>query len=90
MKIHELKTWPPYWEDVRNEAKSFEIRKDDRDFQKGDFLHLREYEMYRGYTGRSCYALIIYKANGFGLIAGHCVLGLLRIDNPPPSGEKDD
>jgi len=42
--IHELKTWPEYFKDVKSGKKSFEIRKDDRDFNKGDVLLLREFK----------------------------------------------
>ena len=39
MKIHELKIWPNYFE----EEKDWEIRNNDRDFEPGDILVLREY-----------------------------------------------
>lgn len=41
MKIHELKTDSEVFYDVRNRLKNFEIRKNDRDFKPGDYLHLR-------------------------------------------------
>jgi len=44
MKMHELKTVNPYFSDIWDTRKSFEIRKDDRGFQQGDILWLREYE----------------------------------------------
>ena len=43
MKIHELKTVEPYFRYVSSGVKTFEVRKNDRDFQVGDLLHLREY-----------------------------------------------
>lgn len=30
--VHELKTTYQYWKDVYNELKTFEVRKNDRDF----------------------------------------------------------
>lgn len=41
---HELKTVQPYFEKVWFNEKIFEIRKNDRDFQVGDFALLREYD----------------------------------------------
>ena len=43
MNIHELKTEEPYFNQIYNDIKTFEVRKNDRDFQQGDILHLREY-----------------------------------------------
>lgn len=37
---HELKTLSPYWEAVQRGEKTFEVRRDDRGFQKGDTLRL--------------------------------------------------
>lgn len=42
-KIHELKIWPPYYREVVNGVKTFEVRKYDRDFRVGDILILKEY-----------------------------------------------
>lgn len=39
-QIHELKTSPVYWDAVARGDKTFEVRRDDRGFQKGDILHL--------------------------------------------------
>lgn len=42
--VHELKTWPYYFEEVWNGTKTFEVRKNDRDFRVGDTLILQEYD----------------------------------------------
>ena len=42
MKVHELKILPEYYDAVRRGDKRFEIRKDDRDYQVGDYLLLSE------------------------------------------------
>ncbi len=43
-KVHQLKTWPKYFQAVKSGMKNFEIRKNDRDFKVGDFLELSEYD----------------------------------------------
>jgi hypothetical protein len=43
-RLHELKTWPAVFELVWHGIKTFEIRKNDRDFKRGDALRLREYD----------------------------------------------
>lgn len=37
---HRLKTWPQYWDAVHSGDKTFEVRRDDRGFQKGDIVEL--------------------------------------------------
>ena len=59
--IHELKVLPKYFADVINGEKTFEIRKKDRPFSKGDLLALNEYdEEDYCYTGNSCLVYIDY------------------------------
>lgn len=43
-KTHHLKTLPVYFDAVRRGDKTFEIRKNDRDFQTGDTLVLEEFK----------------------------------------------
>jgi hypothetical protein len=44
MRTHYLKTLPDYWDAVASGEKTFEVRRDDRGFQKGDVLVLRKLE----------------------------------------------
>ena len=44
MKIHELKLDTFYFDDVKSGVKTFEIRKNDRDYQVGDLLSLSRFE----------------------------------------------
>ena len=41
---HCLKTIQPYFADVENGTKTFEVRKNDRNFKIGDILFLQEYD----------------------------------------------
>jgi len=43
-KIHCLKVLPKYYSDLKNGNKTFEIRKNDRNFKTGDILVLSEYD----------------------------------------------
>ncbi|UTX09429.1 DUF3850 domain-containing protein [Bacillus altitudinis] len=49
--VHDLKIMPQYLWALKTGIKGFEIRKNDREFQVGDILHLREYKDGQ-YTGR--------------------------------------
>lgn len=42
--IHDLKTWPEHFRDVRAGIKTAELRLNDRNYQPGDVLVLREYD----------------------------------------------
>jgi hypothetical protein len=77
--IHQLKIIPPYYDRVLLNEKTFEVRKNDRDFQVNDQLELREFDPVKNeYTGRMLIKTISYVLNGgqFGIEAGYCVLGL--------------
>ena len=60
--VHELKTWPAYYNKVITGKKKFEIRELDRPFKIGDDLLLREWnpisKQYGEYTGRRVRARI--------------------------------
>ena len=77
---HELKILPEYFEPVSLYHKTFEIRKNDRNYHVGDKLILKEW--YRGkFTGRQVerWASYIYHGDGtYGLPEGFCVMALKR------------
>lgn len=84
--VHELKILPEYFKQVVEGRKNFEIRKDDRGYEVGDTLHLREWEKPTKeskegtYTGRSIKKKIIYIFEGgkpgYGLKEQWVILGL--------------
>lgn len=51
MKVHILKTTQPYFDEVVSGRKRFEYRHNDRDYNKGDVLVLREYFKSDNYFG---------------------------------------
>jgi hypothetical protein len=87
---HELKTDPDVFQKTWNNKKRFEIRKDDRNYQEGDILFLRETE-YTGeqmkvgyplfYTGFSLKVRVDYKlpTGSYGLLKGWTVLSVTQI-----------
>lgn len=76
--IHEIKISPRYFNEVVKGNKRFEIRKDDRSYEIGDLINLREYTDGE-YTGRDCTLPIQYILRDcpeHGLMDGYCILGL--------------
>jgi hypothetical protein len=80
MKTHELKTWPEYYAAIEKGEKTFEIRKNDRDFKKGDEVVLKEWNpITENYTGNSmtfCVGHVITDTR-WGLQEGYCVMSIL-------------
>jgi Domain of unknown function (DUF3850) len=91
---HELKTWPEFFARLVSGEKTFDVRKDDRGYQAGDVLVLREYDPGKGhecddpncfdnrYSGRSLSFRVgfVFK-QGFGVdLGGYVVLSLLPLE----------
>lgn len=78
MKTHELKTVQPHFEQVFSGKKRAEIRRDDRSFEVGDRLILREYDALSGiYSGRTIEARVTHVLSGFeGLAPGYVALSI--------------
>lgn len=77
--VHELKSWIRFFEKVITGEKTFEVRINDRNFQIGDELNLREYnEKTNQYTGRNAFFRVPY-------ILGadmHCAVSPVAINKP--------
>ena len=80
MMLHTLKTSMPYFEAVKSGDKNFEVRRDDRGFQKGDILELICIDaagMVVGNMPPICRRVKWILTGGqFGIEAGYVVLAL--------------
>lgn len=84
MKIHELKIKQGYFEAIESGEKTFEIRKDDRDYEVGDLIAFKPIPDYvpegkkllsflRGYW---TITYILRDCPEYGLMPGYCILAL--------------
>jgi len=78
---HDLKTVQPYFSRVQSGEKTFEFRRNDRDFQAGDTACLREYDpKTETYSGASIFGDITYVLKEFnGIAPGFCVFSFKRV-----------
>ena len=80
-RVHTLKSWPQWYERIRNGDLTSNVRKFDRDFRRGDWILFQEYDPMAGglgkYTGLFTAAQITDVLTGQGGIAdGYCVLSI--------------
>lgn len=98
---HELKIWPQYFCRVADGSKTFEVRKNDRGFQPGDIVVLREWNpekqvldehpmghdvSYGDYTGRQLDFNIGYV---LPIDAERVVFSLLPLTHTGPSRDRE-
>ena len=79
MTEHTLKTWPEFFDAVKDGRKTFEVRKNDRGYQTGDRLILEKYDPKNPTKYIHANALLVkvtYVLNGFGLENGYVAMGL--------------
>lgn len=79
IKVHVLKTWEEYFWEVVSQKKTFELRKNDRDFKVGDELLLECYDGKKNkYLNASTKVKVTYILEGgsFGLEKGYVILGI--------------
>lgn len=57
---HELKCLPEYFQAIEDGLKTFEIRFNDRNFQRSDVLILKEFDAFKGYSGREHISKVLY------------------------------
>lgn len=79
MKTHILKTWRGPFRAVRSRRKRFEFRRNDRDYEEGDVLDLREWdEDGETFTGQREEMRVTYLVAGpaFGIPAGFVCMSI--------------
>lgn len=75
MKVHKLKILPEYYKAQIEGKKNFEIRKNDRGYQVGDWILLKEYNPeIKKFTGRKVTVEVTYITN-YQQKDGYVVLG---------------
>lgn len=90
---HELKTLPTYWDAIQRGEKTFEVRRNDRGFQKGDELRLMrhngmhsapllppgEYSVYEQHYILRRKITYILAGGQFGIEPGFVVMALAEV-----------
>jgi len=72
---HSLKSLPEFFQPIMDGTKTFEIRLNDRGYQEGDVLWLREWSEKGGYTGSCCLKVVTYLTT-FEQKDGYVVMGI--------------
>lgn len=79
-RVHNLKCCPEPFSALKNGEKTHEVRVDDRQYQVGDVLCLREWDQGTMiYSGDLLEFVVTHKTTGFGLSQGFCVMSLRPI-----------
>lgn len=89
MKLHELKIKEEYFNAVIRGEKTFELRKNDRDYEVGDLIHfknifnydnpdLNEFEGYENCVFQiTC---VLKNVEQYGLDKEYCILGIKKLE----------
>lgn len=89
-KVHDIRLGDSFFDDVLECRKSFELRKNDRDYRVGDILYMMEFKDGRN-TGRAVKRKIIYMLEDFtGLEDGYCILGMEPLQDEQGNGAGQD
>lgn len=80
LRLHVLKSLPEFFEPAIVGEKTFEIRRNDRDFRVGDLVLLYEWSD-AGFTGRvsDVYSIeYVFPGGKFGLDSDYCVFSIRK------------
>lgn len=82
-KTHNLKTWPVYFAALHDGTKTFELRRDDRGYEVGDTLRLREWDVDTEYSGEEVTRTVTYILRNMDSVpTGFCIMALAPIGQP--------
>ena len=73
--IHDLKILPPHYGPVNRRLKTAELRKNDRNYEIGDHLCLKEWDG-TSYTGRRIIVIVRHVADVGALAPGYVLLSI--------------
>lgn len=80
IKTHTLKTWSEFFREIWHGNKTWELRKNDKDYKPDDLLILEEGDIVHDdfvRTGRKVIAIVSYVLKDqpqFGLQKGYCIM----------------
>ena len=80
-RVHELKIYPEFFHPVCTGNKRSELRKNDRDYQVGDTLHLCEYSHTTGRTGEYVNVIVTHVADVSDWLPDYVLLSIKLPDN---------
>lgn len=89
-RIHQIRLSSQYFDDVCSGKKSFEFRKNDRNYKVGDILEMTEFKDGKN-TGRMVRVIVTYFLDGFtGMEDDYCILGTSLVnENGEPLDRAD-
>ena len=92
MKLHELKIKRKYFDDIKRGTKTFEIRKNDRDYKEGDLIHFTIVDEEPPKEFNDCFirafkepyivfqiVYILKDVPEYGLDKDYCILGIKEL-----------
>lgn len=89
-KVHQIRIGTTFFNDVCSGGKSFELRKNDRGYAKGDILEMMEFTNGK-YTGRSVKVHVTYILEDFaGLKEDYCIMAIKIMDMYGTDGAAED
>ena len=88
--VHELKISPKYFYPVVTEDKTFEVRRNDRNFEIDDYISLNEYVAENNtYTGCNCLCRITFILDNPDFCKeGYVILGIKKVCHTLVSGQR--
>ena len=88
MKLHELKIKEEYFNAILRGEKTFELRKNDRDYQVGDLIHFVDIDGNNHIIGNPFYnkklvfqiTYILQNVPQYGLDKDYCILAIKKLE----------
>lgn len=89
-KVHQIRLAKSYFDDVANGIKTFELRKNDRGYKKGDILEMMEFADGKN-TGRTVRVLVTYILEDYtGIEDGYCIMATTLLNENGKPFERAD